>query len=280
MKGNYIEAQGPDGIRVVEITTIPDIVAAKIDALLASMEEFRPIQEAYGSTMDEGRTEHWIVQRFDITEQDAIRFLLESATGGSRPVLPGEYRRLMHFPKGVPDNLTRDSFRIPQGDGSRIMMSDILPEIADHMDAIKAARGRCLVNGLGLGVVVEAMLRKPEVDRVEVVERDAEVIQLVGTQLFAKYGTQRLTIHAYDAFAFAHHYDTMADRLAASDLPQKFSVVWHDIWPDIHHSNLRGMQRLREMYQPHCAWQGCWAERECHQNLADWIELGCPEEYA
>ena len=42
------------------------------------------------------------------------------------------------------------------------------------------ATGRVLINGLGLGMLLAAILRKPDVKRVRVIEHDADVIALVG----------------------------------------------------------------------------------------------------
>ena len=76
-----------------------------------------------------------------------------------RVVPPGEYTQL-HV-----DNV--------------LMMSDTPAEAWEHEDAYKRATGHVLVNGLGLGMFVHAILKKPEVTQVTVVEKSQDVVDIV-----------------------------------------------------------------------------------------------------
>jgi hypothetical protein len=126
-----------------------------------------------------------------------------------------------------------------------IFMSDTPNEMRDHREAALRARGACLINGLGLGMILAAALRKPDVTDVTVVEFDADVIALVGPTYA---DDPRLTIVHADAFT----YQPPPGR--------RYAMVWHDIWDRISVTNLEPMAALIRKYEPIADWQGCWAE--------------------
>ena len=74
----------------------------------------------------------------------------------------GTYTRLRHSERGI-------------------VMSDIPHEMLDHREPVSHARGHCLINGLGLGMVLAAVLKQPDVTDVTVIEVDRDVIDLVGS---------------------------------------------------------------------------------------------------
>src|SRR4026209_156386 len=51
-----------------------------------------------------------------------------------------------------------------------VFMSDTPEEMRDHREAALRAHGSCLINGLGLGMILAAALRKHDVTDVTVVE--------------------------------------------------------------------------------------------------------------
>lgn len=101
------------------------------------------------------------VRRFEITEQQAARSFLR---GRGRGVPAGTYTGLYR-------------------NGS-LWMSDTPDEKRDHLPILNAVREhaaeRVLVNGLGLGMVVAALLATESVRHVDVVDTDPDVIALVG----------------------------------------------------------------------------------------------------
>lgn len=134
----------------------------------------------------------------------------------------------------------------------RLWMSDTPAERRDHAEAYWQAKrrgGRALVHGLGLGMVVKAMLGLPNVEHVDVVELNPDVIALCGPA-FDRYGA-RVTIHEGDCLT--RKWPTGV----------RWSVVWHDIWPDICTDNLPEMATLHRKYGRRCDWQGSW----CHDLL-------------
>ena len=191
----------------------------------------------------EGTCGDFSISKFTILPEQASRYNINSWMDDStdRRVYPGTYTQLKE--KGV------------------IWMSDTPAEMRDHAEFVLVASGDILITGLGLGMVAAACLRKPEVTSVTVVERQAEVIQLVESalQLLAAQMGKKLTVVNGDAYAWKPTHN--------------FRFAWHDIWPTICADNLQEMMAIQSHYQP---WvdgaQECWAE-ELVQKLAEDDEM-------
>lgn len=128
-----------------------------------------------------------------------------------------------------------------------LWMSDTAAEISDHLSALWKMQhlgGRILINGLGLGMVIKGALAMPNIEHVDVVETNSDIIELVGHY----YESARCTIHHADAFTKQWPVGT------------RWSVAWHDIWPEINEDNLPEYIKLKRKYGKRVDWQGCWAE--------------------
>lgn len=184
-----------------------------------------------GVIVPEGRCGDWAVERFTVSEQDvALENMRLAFRGqGRRHIYPGTYTRLMYR--------------------SALVMSDTRAEKLDHLEAVRQARGEVLLNGLGLGMVLQAMLNKEEVSHATVIEKAEEVIRLCGTHHVGQYGKRATIIHA-DALVWrcprGKHYD----------------VVWHDIWGNVCGDNYEAMKTLHRRYGRRCDWQGSWCRAE------------------
>lgn len=181
----------------------------------------------------EGESEHFVVERFKVTKEEADLFNLgDTLRGGTGPIRPGTYTRL----------IAKNPFVDP-------IMSDTPSERRDHLAPVKEAHrgGEVLITGLGLGMVANAILRIPLVEKVIVLEISPEIIQLVGPHWQKKWG-DRLEIIEQDAFTFK----------PPDGIKQRYSVVWHDIWDDIALDNLDGVQRLHRRFGRYADWQGSW----------------------
>lgn len=175
----------------------------------------------------EGKRGPWTVCKFEVTEEE-VRFaqLRAAIRGDGRGrIRPGIYTKLQHSKRGL-------------------VMSDTPDEIQDHIPAVLHARGHVLLNGLGLGMVLAGMLKRDDVERVTVVEIDADVIALVAPHL----RDRRVEIVNADAFIYK--------------LPKgiRYGAVWHDIWDDLCTDNLPEMSKLKRKYGKRADWQGCWGE--------------------
>lgn len=176
----------------------------------------------------EGTKGNWRVERFEVSKHDADFENMRAMFGGGRHIRPGIYTRLMR--------------------GHTVVMSDTPAEKRDHYWPVHVANGHCLLNGLGLGMVLNAMLMKPTVTKVTVVELSKDVIDLVGPHYQNLYGNMLEIVNA-DAFTY-------------KPTAKSYGVVWHDIWDGICSDNLESMTKLKRKYGRRAEHQGCWCEAE------------------
>jgi hypothetical protein len=178
----------------------------------------------------EGELDGLRVQRFEV-KPGTVQGLRLAMRG--RPIRPGWYTRLVDG----------------QGMDARFWMSDTPAEKYDHYQAIgmieKLQAKRVLINGLGLGMVVQAALSFNHVERVDVVERDQRVIDLVGPHYLKD---PRVTIIHADAFEQAKVWPKGT----------RWDVVWSDIWGDITTDDLPEHTKLARSYGRRATWHGAW----------------------
>lgn len=183
---------------------------------------FRPMVDV----IPEGKIGEAEVQHFTISEEDCKLHNLRTAfsPGSARmQVEPGRYARL---------NV-----------GGRLMMSDTPYEQFSNRWFVREATGNVLIGGLGLGMVVDALLRKgfeePEskfddkgepIERITVIENSPDVIDLIWPHI----RDDRLRVIEGDAF------DWKPER------SEKFDTIYFDIWPDITIDNLPEIARLHQ----------------------------------
>lgn len=200
--------------------------------------------ERYKVDLPEGESGPWKVERFTVFEKDEewgrMRAVISSSSGGR------------FVPTGTYTGLKRKGF------GWK--MSDTPNEIRDHSEAIQKARRLSgnghpahLINGLGLGMVVAAML-EDGAEKVIAVEKSSDVIALVAPTLQKRYG-DRFEVKQADALEYR------------PPVGKRYGVVWHDIWDDICSDNLPEMHKLHRKYGRRCEWQGSWARWQCEQQL-------------
>ena len=178
------------------------------------------------SDIPEGESGYWAIQKFEVTASDSAMYNMRLIRDGyaRRVVPPGRYTRLVH-----------------EGEGT--VMSDTPAEAHEHYKAFERATGRVLINGLGLGFFLQAILRKKEVEEVVVIELSEDVIKLV-------------TPHIKDSRVEIINADALVWRPEEGD---RFNFVWHDIWTDICEDNKKEMTKLRRSYGKRCDNQLCWS---------------------
>jgi hypothetical protein len=172
----------------------------------------------------------WSVERFTI-EPSSPGLLYLSLRGRSLP--PGQYTRLVHEQRGC-------------------VMSDTPAEMTDHQHFIDLAKGNVLINGLGIGMALNAILKNGNnasmVEKVTVVEIDRNVIDLVAPHYLTDHRVEIVHASAFD-------YN-----------PPKgirYDAVWHDIWDSICSDNLDEMATLHRKYGRRADWQGSWCRDRC-----------------
>lgn len=180
---------------------------------------------AYRVDVPVGRRGPWSIQHVEAT--------LASMSG------------LMAALRGEP--YTAGTFTVLAHDRRGTVMADTGPEVWESMPIIRHGHGRVLVHGLGLGVVVKALLAKPEVTHIDVVELDPDVIALVGPH----YPDPRLVIHQGDALTFRFPPGT------------RWDCAWHDFWDKTLPENLPAMRRMHRRYARRVGWQASWNRERC-----------------
>jgi hypothetical protein len=196
------------------------------------MGAYQPYCPPYTPMVDvlpEGQSGDFAVEHYEITREQASLEHLMSATrrqwGETRDLAPGTYCRLRDLRPRVWDPT---------------VMADTPMERRTNLPIVQAARGRVLVAGLGLGMVLVPILAKPEVEHVTVVERSPDVIGLAGPALRRAIGRRaenRLRIECADIFTW------QPPRGA------RWDVIYFDIWPSIDGGNYEGMKRLHRKFQ-------------------------------
>jgi hypothetical protein len=185
----------------------------------------------------------YAIKHFSIAKYEQGRLDNLVAEGMDRDTGSGDFRKLVEMGAGE--------------DGrDLIWMSDTRAEIMEHTPMINklfwcapfGQARRILINGLGLGLVAHAALGYPQVEEIDVVEHDADIVELVGQYLTKD---PRVRIHLGDAYDIKWPAGT------------RWDLAWHDIWPSISDENLTGMDKLRAKYKRRVGWQGYWQKRGC-----------------
>lgn len=170
----------------------------------------------------------WTVRTIEVTpDQAKLNAVIDLFNGsGHRSVPAGTYRQLLHRHK--------------------IIMSNTPAELKDTLPLVAHAKGQVLINGLGLGITVELII--DQIDCVTVVEKDPDIVRVIGQHYLTKYPEKFVIIEA-DSLTFK---------------PQgKYDAVWHDIWPTISSDNLKEMAILNRKYARRTRWQAAWCQEEC-----------------
>ena len=143
-----------------------------------------------------------------------------SSSAGGRWVPEGGYVRLL---KKQP-NVYNDTIDGEPGEMIwQTVMSDTPDEMNDHIVPILGARGRILVNGLGLGCVLNCMRQEKSVTHIDVVETSEDVLKLVAP-FYAD--DKRIEFHLGSCVDIKWPRRT------------RWNYAWHDIWSSISYENL------------------------------------------
>jgi len=189
-------------------------------------------------SVPDGESGLWRVDTIVATPDSVLMNNLRALRNGTPEMVmePGTYRRLLHKTRGV-------------------VMSNTRMEILTALEAYRNSTGRVLVNGLGLGMILEGILSKQDVEYVRVIELEEDVIKLVGPT-FAN--DCRVEIIQADAYEYKPAKG------------EEFDYVWHDIWDTISTENLPDMTRLVRKYQRRAPMQGVWSRDLARREKRRW----------
>ena len=173
--------------------------------------------------LPEGQSGDVSLVHYDVTELGAAVHNLRHAQNGSPQmcITPGRYVSL-HV-------------------GGELMMSDAPYEAQSNRDLIEGARGKVLIAGLGMGMVLVPILRNPKVTVVTVVEKSKHVIKLVKEPLlkngpFTENEKMKLVVVQGDINNF-------------SPKANSYDFIYFDIWPTISSKNLPEIDSLKRRFK-------------------------------
>ena len=186
----------------------------------------------------DGRKGKWQIKTFQLTEEQATLHNLEEVMNGTNRFIPAnvEYKSLLRFE----GRYLKTGYPV---------MSNTPAEVKDHLPFIKKATGDVLIFGLGLGMVVQALIEKDDVKSITVIELDNDVIELSGNY-YTSVSEKVKIIHG-DAFEYRD-----------SNI---YNAIWFDIWNAIEEGNLQEMKLLKSRWKNQSPIRMCWAEKECRK---------------
>lgn len=171
---------------------------------------------------------------------------------------------LSHFEIGE-NNLYAMFHGIPCGKFVRLLhngsvvMSDTDMEKRTNANFVRNAHGNVLIGGLGIGLILLAIQDKPEVEKIVVVEKHKEVIELVKDQLPLN---GKVEIINADVFEY---------------MPQeKFNTIYMDIWnfinTDVYRDSMKPLiVRYRKFLVPkqedNNRFIDCWCRNEAKNGV-------------
>jgi len=182
-------------------------------------------------TVPVGKEGEWEVVEFTVSETEArtfnMRLSFKPGCSG-RTIKVGTYKKLTC--------------------NGEIVMSNTSAEINDHFEILTWGEGDILIAGLGLGVVLDGLLQKKEVNSITVIEKSAEVIKLVAPTFAVD---KRVNIINADIFEWKPPKGI------------KYDYIWFDIWNDMCGDNLEGMKKLHRKFGRVGKWKGSWCRDLC-----------------
>lgn len=141
-----------------------------------------------------------------------------------------------------------------------IVMSDTDMEKDTNFRFCNMAHGDVLIGGLGIGMIVLAIQDKPEVESITILEKSAEVIQLVGSQLPIN---DKVQIINADVFEWK------------PTKGKKFNCIYMDIWnwinSDVYREEMLPLTRkychyLASKSEDPNRFMDCWCKKQAENN--------------
>lgn len=186
-------------------------------------------------TIPDNKVGKWEIKSFTLTEAQINYHNAREAIGKKRYIHKGAgFKKLLCYKEGL------------SADGI-VVKSNATQEVSKYLPFIKIAEGDVLIFGLGLGMMVQALIEKEVVRSITIIESDEDLIRLSGTY-YMNLSEKVIVIRA-NAFTYP--------------VSGNYHAIWFDIWDHIAITNLPEMQKLKQRWHEHAAVLMCWAENEC-----------------
>lgn len=139
---------------------------------------------------------------------------------------------------------------------NELMMSDTRMEKDSNREFCYEAKGRVLIAGLGIGLVLHNLTQsicEGKVTEIIVVEKSQDLIDLVSP--YFQNNIDKLKIIQGDIFEWS------------PTKGEKFNTIYFDIWPKISVDNLEEMKKLHRRFKrfldrAHPCWMDSWMKKE------------------
>ena len=140
-----------------------------------------------------------------------------------------------------------------------VVMSDTAMEKRTNRDFVVKAHGNVLIGGLGIGLILLAIQDKEDVKQITVVEKNKEVIELVGNQLPLN---SKVNIVNDDVFEYKPLF--------------KYNTIYMDIWnyinEDVYNEQMKPLiSRYRRYLVPKSEDENryidCWCKRQAKNGV-------------
>lgn len=183
----------------------------------------------YGSTrVKPHKFGNWRIEEFEVSQDEAELFNLRQLIIGKMEqcIEVGKYLKLEQISTGY------------------VVMSNTPMERKTNRIAYEKAQGSVLIAGLGMGMILEAILSKPEVTSIRIIEIDKDIIDYVGS--FFR-DDPRVEIVQGDILKYKPTKDEF------------YNYIWLDIWDDINENNESDFQLLNNRFKDHCNEMNLWS---------------------
>lgn len=133
----------------------------------------------------------------------------------------------------------------------QLMMSDTPFEKRTNIEFLKNAKGRVMIAGLGIGLILNALKEKVEsgeVTSIVVYEKYQDVIDLVAD----RYSDLPLEVRCEDILTYK------------PQKTEKYDTIYFDIWPNVCEDNLPEIAILHQRWKTHKekgGWMDSWMSR-------------------
>jgi hypothetical protein len=182
----------------------------------------------------------WELREFAVTKDDEKIQMLNPS-----------YRQLGRFvPAGTYLQLLREDIIVMSNTPDELKDFKYFLDECNMLYKRKGAKIDILIAGLGMGCVVDALLKSDCGAEITVVEKSQDVINITAP----KYkDCKNVKIVEDDIF-----------ELDNKKLPSKhYDIAWFDIWDDICSSNIEEFKKLRRKYSRKAKLKRFWAEHMC-----------------
>jgi len=180
----------------------------------------------------EGQAQGCVIEHFEVSERDSEMTRIRAMMHPNEYVPAGRYCRL--------------------GVNKALVMSDTQYEKHTNMQFVYAAKGDVLIGGLGIGMVLVPVLRKPGVKSVLVVEKQPGVVELVEPAIRANVKeADKLTVVTDDILTWK------------PPRGKRWDTIYFDIWTDCCEDNLDEITKLKRRFCKRLnggGYMGAWEE--------------------